>query len=216
MHQLYFSSSQEPLSCRYYMRQGFTEGKALKCTALKKTTPTRPQLPDFARSMGFVSQSWINMSPPLAANNLHSLAFVPSLILLADLQVLVQRFLIFSLPCQKDCWDWQRSSELRRQRRASAAGFLAGPDFLLHLLIAQQCKQVENKQLLLGGGLRAYLNYLEKRSPSETPIFLIENALKICNERKESRRGFCTEAAVIQKHKFEVILKLFHNPSHNL
>lgn len=156
------------------------------------------------------------MSLLLAANNPCSLTFVPSLILLADLQILVQRFLIFSLPCQKDCWDWQRLGELSRERRASAAGFLTCPDLLLNPLIVQQCKQVENKQLLLEGGLWAYLNYLGKKSLSETPIFLIESELNICNERKASCHGFCTEAAVIQKHEFEVILKLFHNPSHNL
>ena len=148
---------------------GTTCGKSLHRERLSNVQPwkkpTRSQLPEFAKTMGFVGQSWINKSLSLVANNLRSLTFAPSLILSADLQILVQIFLIFSLSCQKDCRDWQRSGELSRQRRASAAGFLAGPDLLLNPLIAQQGKQVENKQLLLEGGLRGYLNYLGKRSP---------------------------------------------------
>lgn len=154
------------------------------------------------------------MSLRLAANSLHSLTFTPSLILLTNLPNLAQRYLIFSLPCQKDCWDWQSLGELSRQRRTSAAGFLAGPNLLLNPLFSQQSKQVENIQLLSEGGLQAYLNYLGKRS--EIPVFLRERELKILNERKASCCGFCTEAAIIREHKCEVILKLFHNPSHNL
>lgn len=152
------------------MRQRFTDENTLKCTALKKN-PTSSQLPDVARSTGIFPRSIFPVDPEqiqaFLLQRMTSTTFAPSRILLADL---LQRFLIFSLPCQKDCWDWQRSGELSRQRRASAAEFLNGPRLLLSPLIAQQCKQVENKQLLLEEAV-SRPKLFGKENPFRPPCF---------------------------------------------
>lgn len=118
-------------------------------------------------------------------------------------------------PAKKIAGDLQRSGELSKQRRASAAEFLDGPNLLLSPLIAQQCKQVEIKQLLLETTVSK--PKLFGRIPSEPPVSPRESKLKNCNGKQASYCVFCTEAAIIQKHKFEVIIQnFFHNPSNNL
>lgn len=147
-------------SHRHLFPLGATWGKDLQRKRLSNVEPWKKpnQIPapwcwkehrDFPM-VDFHSWSWTVQG--FLQQQMTSTTFAPSLILLADLQILLQRFLVFSLPCQKDFWDWQRSGELSRQRRASAAELLDGPSLLLSPLIAQQCKQVENKQLLLEEG----------------------------------------------------------------
>lgn len=126
----------------------FSEEKDLKHATIGLEKKHRSQPPDFARSTEFVRQYWINTNLTLAANNPHALTFAPSLILLASLQILAQRLMISSLPCQKNCWAWQRSGKLSTESSTSAAGFLACLELLLTPLIAQLCKPVESNLYL--------------------------------------------------------------------
>lgn len=145
-HQLYLSSSQGSISCK--CNATVFRGKRSQTCNHRPWKKHRSQPPDFARSTEFVRQYWINTNLTLAANNPHALTFAPSLILLASLQILAQRLMISSLPCQKNCWAWQRSGKLSTESSTSAAGFLACLELLLTPLIAQLCKPVESNLYL--------------------------------------------------------------------
>lgn len=201
---------------------GSTWGKDLQMKTLSNVQPWKNpnQIPDVAQSTGIFPWSIFPVDPEqiqaFLQQQMTSTTFAPSRILLADLQILLQRFLIFSLPWQKrllglaKVW-WAEQTE------KSKCSWIPRWSQLTSWATNWSAVQTSGKQTIpIGGGLWANLNYLGRRIPSEPLFFLTECQLKNCNGRKVPYCAFYTEAAIIQKHKFEVIQKLFHNPSNSL
>lgn len=164
--------------------------------------------------INFPSSSWTDTSIPPAANDLHNICFqlnspgwpsnpftnIPDI-----LTALPKRLLGLA-----KVWQAEQTEESKCSWAPPRSQLTSQPT---------NCSAVQTsgKQTApIGEGLWANLNYLGKRIPSGPPVFLIESKLKNCNGRKASYCGFYTEAAIIQKHEFEAIQKLFHNPSNNL
>lgn len=218
MHQFYLSFSQTSLSSRCYMRQRFTEEKTLKCRALKKTQPDPSSLMlEGAQgfSHGRFSQLILNSTRiPATANDLHNVCSQsnspgwpsnPFTKIPGILTALPKRFLGLA-----KVWWAQQTEESKCSWAPRWSQLTSQPT---------NCSAVQTsgKQTApTGGGLWENLNFLGKRTPSEPPVFLTESKLKNYNGRKASSCGFYTEAAIIQKHEFEVIQKMFHNLSNNL
>lgn len=147
----------------------FSEEKDLKHATIGLEKKHRSQPPDFARSTEFVRQYWINTNLTLAANNPHALTFAPSLILLASLQILAQRLMISSLPCQKKLLSLAkvRKAEHREQHKCSWVPCLPWVTF-----DPTNCSAVQTsgKQPLSEGKLPTHPNYLGKDAIKRPPF----------------------------------------------